>query len=394
MISMPELNQIYQKQLDQSQLCPVCQAAMYWIEAEYHHQALNFHQCSHCQHRLYYGEQTPTCHCTHCLQQRQQAIQATRFQERKQLRLKQKQQNDSLEIPLQQLRLVEKLFLLSLLDGVVDERCTHAEFIDFSKYYPLNIAPSYQLFKQLKNSFISQDYLLSYQQSEQQFFPNLRLHGYREPSLLSLTQQLRDWFYRDFTKAVPYKDPEEVKDTIVILLSHELINYCQYCCQKWQILFYANQQFVDYCKTLLQDLAPTQIFFLIQRGLSYLHQSQLLEASNHNYVNTNRLRKTLQGYRERGQQQAWETGNLPRPVDLSYAQMNFIFFERFLKLDQKIFMQPLWKCWQQILPRLRFFGERHCIHCGSKDLAIDYSTNDYVSLTCLRCKQQDHYFVG
>lgn len=390
---MPELNQIYQKQLDQSQLCPLCQAAMYWIEAEHFYKALNFHQCSHCSHQLFYNQSDLSCHCAHCLAQRQKNITATRQQERRNEWKKKRQQDDELQIALERLSLIEKLFLLSLLDQQVDDRCMHSEFIDFSRYYPLQIAPSYQLFKQLKKTFISKYYFIEHNDSEQCFYPNLRLQGYREPSVLSLTQQLRDWFYRDLSQSTPYKDPLEVKDTLVLLLSHELVNYAQYYCQKWKVLFFANQQFIDCCKTLLADLALSQIMYLIQRGLDYLQQQQLLDPSNENYVNTHRLRKTLLAYRQRGQEQAWETSAMQRPVDLPYSQMNYIFLQRFLKLDDALFQQPLWKCWQQIVPRLRFFSQRHCVHCGSKNLYIEYNTKDSVSMTCQRCKHQDHYFI-
>ena len=390
---MPELNQIYQKQLDQSQLCPICRAAMYWIEAEYFHKALNFHQCSHCEHQLFYAEQTISCHCAHCLAKRQKNIEATRQQERRNEWKKKRQQSDDMQIAVERLSLIEKLFLLTLLDQKVDDRCMHSEYIDFEKYYPLQIAPSYQLFTQLKKNCINKYYLLESKDSEQRFFTNLRLQGYREPSLLSLTQQLRDWFYRDLSKDTPYQDPAEVKDALLLLLSHELLNYAQYCCQKWKVLFYANQQFIDCCKSLLADLAASQIMYLIQRGLNYLHEQNLLDASNENFINTNRLRKTLLTYRERGQEQSWETHNLQRPADLVVSQMSYIFFQRFLKLDDNVFKQPLWKCWQQIVPRLRFFSQRHCAHCGSKDLYIEYNSKDNVSMTCLRCRQQDHYFI-
>lgn len=390
---MPELTQIYQKQLDASQLCPVCKAAMYWVEGEFYQQALNFHQCSHCEHCIFYGEQAQQCHCDACLKSRKKQIQQTRFSERKEEWQKKREQQDNVEFLLDSLSLIDKLFLLSLLDGIVDEQHPHDEFINFEHYYPLQIAPSYQLFKFLKQHFIKYYYLLSQQQGSEKYFTNLRLHGYREPSLLSITQQLRAWFYQDFTQGVPYKDSEEVKETLLILLSHEILNFCQHRCQKWQIQFYGNQQFIDYCKQLLNDLAVTQIFFLADKALNYLHDKQLLEASNQNFVNTNRLRKTLMQYRERGEQEHWETSNLARPHDIPYSQMSYIFIDRLLKFEDKAFKQPIWKCWQDILPRLRFFTERHCIHCGSKELVIEYSTQEYVSFSCLRCKQQDHYFI-
>ena len=54
--------QILQKQLDESTLCPLCQASMYWVEAEQYEQELNFHQCSHCEHRIYQNSQQQNCH--------------------------------------------------------------------------------------------------------------------------------------------------------------------------------------------------------------------------------------------------------------------------------------------------------------------------------------------
>ena len=44
--------QILQKQLDESSHCPLCQASMYWVDAEQFEQDIQFHECSHCQHRV------------------------------------------------------------------------------------------------------------------------------------------------------------------------------------------------------------------------------------------------------------------------------------------------------------------------------------------------------
>lgn len=390
---MLELNPIYQKQLDASQHCPHCKASMHWIEGEYYYKAIQFHHCSHCQHSIYYGEQPMQCHCATCLKKRKKSIQNARQDERKSEWRKKRVQQDRVEFLLDDLSLLDKLFLLSLLDGTVDEHIQHNEWLDFNHFYPLQIAPSYQLYKQLKQKLISHDYLITEQEGNEKYYTNLRLQGYREPSLLSLTQQLRAWFYFDFTQGVPYKNSNEVQSTLITLLAHEIVNYCQHYCQKWQIQFYANQKFVDYCKALLQDLAVNQIFFLCQRALNYLHEKKLLEAQNQNFINTNRLRKTVEQYRERGLQEYWETGNLERPKELIYSQMSYIFLERLLKFGERAFKQPLWKSWQDIEPRLRFFTDRHCIHCGSRDLQIEYSAHDAVSFHCRRCKQQDHYFI-
>jgi hypothetical protein len=392
-LTMLELNQIYQKHLDASQHCPCCQSAMLWVEGEYYYKDIQFHHCTHCQHSIYYGEQPMQCHCDTCLKQRKKAIQAARFDERKAERQKKREQQDNVEFLLDDLTLLDKLFLLSLVDGLVDEHSPHHEWLDFAHYYPLQIAPSYQLFKQLKQRFIQQDYVIPQQHGSEKYYTNLRLHGYREPSILSIAQQLRAWFYADFTQGVPYKNSDEVKHTLLTLFAHEVVNFCQYHCQKWQIQFYANQQLIDYCKVLLNDLAVQQVFYLANRALQYLHEQKLLDKSNQNFVNTNRLRKTLMQYRELGQQQSWETATLQRPADLMYSQMSYIFIERLLGLGEQAFQQPLWKSWQDILPRLRFFTDRHCIHCGSRDLTIEYSAKDAVSFSCLRCKQQDHYFV-
>lgn len=391
---MPELTQLYQKQLDDSQLCPICQAAMHFIEGEYHHKAVQYHHCSHCQHCIFYGDQPLQCHCPACLVKRQRQIQQTRWDERKDEWQKKHKRQDNVEFLLDDLSLMNKLFLLSLLDVMVDENRPHHEFLDFSRYQPTKIAPSFQLYKFLKQHFIHAYYLISKQENDtEQFYTNLKLAGYRDPSLLSLTHQLRAWFYQNFTQGVPFKDSQEVKDTLLDLLAHEILNFCQYRCQKWQVQFYGNQVFIDYCKLLLNDLAATQIFFLIDRALNYLNSQQLLDRSNQNFVNTNRLRKTLMQYRERAQQQSWETGNTPRPPELPYSQMTHIFLDRFLKFSDHAFCQPLWKSWQDVVPKLQFFTQRHCIHCGSKDLMIEYSDDRAVSFTCLSCKQQDHYFI-
>lgn len=392
---MPELSQIYQKQLDDSQSCPLCQAAMYWIEGEIYHQPLNFHQCSHCEHCLFYGEKQRNCQCKQCLLKRKKTLkQSVAIEKNTQWKQSRKNKEDS-EFLLDDLKLIDKLFLLSLLDGSVDDQRPHQEHLDFNHYYPLQIAPSHLLFKQLKNKFIQNEYLLPLHKEEdnQCFFTHLRLHGYRDPSLLSLTHQLRQWFYQDLTQGVPYKDADEVKNTLIHLMFHEIVSFCQYCCQKWQIQFYPNHSFEKTCKTLLEKHAVTQLFYWIDRALTYLYQASLLKRDNENFINANLLKKTLLQYQIKGQTQAWETPNLARPNQLPYSQMSYIFIHRFLKMDNTIFMRPIWKCWQDILPKLRFFTARHCIHCGSQNLQIEYSTDQAVSFRCLTCKQQDHYFI-
>ncbi len=57
--------QILQKQLDESSHCPLCQASMYWVDAEQFEQDIQFHECSHCQHRVF-KDTKMTCHCDQC----------------------------------------------------------------------------------------------------------------------------------------------------------------------------------------------------------------------------------------------------------------------------------------------------------------------------------------
>ena len=390
---MPELTQIYQKQLDESQPCPLCKASMLWIEAEFYQKPLNFHQCINCQHCLFYADSAQSCQCSKCLAQRQKSLQDAKNLERKLNWQKKRKYKDETEFLLDDLSLSNKLFLFSLLDGHVDENTPHEQFIDFKNYYPLQIAPSYQLFREKKQFFIDNDYLLPVAGSDYRYLTNIRLHGYREPSLLSITQQLKQWFDHDLAQGIPYKSPDEVQNTLLDVLFHEVLGYCQYRCQQLNVQFYSNAHFANTCKLLLKQYAVTQLYYWVDRALIYLADQKLLDATNQNFLNTNLLRKTLMQYQQRSQQQHWEVPNLPRPPELQFSQMTGIFIQRFLKLDQKIFVKPFWKSWQDVLPKLRFFNECHCIHCGSQNLQIEYSTSDYVSFSCLTCKQQDHYFI-
>ena len=73
--------------------------------------------------------------------------------------------------------------------------------------------------------------------------------------------------------------------------------------------------------------------------------------------------------------------------------MSEILFYRFLGYDENIFFQPVWRSWQKIEPRLKFYSQKRCMHCGSQELSVDYDASDYVSLFCRSCKHQDHYFT-
>ena len=101
--------QILQKQLDESSHCPLCQASMFWIEAEQYSQEFQFHECSHCQHRVFKSDSKLNCHCAQCTAQRKKQTQQTILQEQRKYKVK-----DEVIYSLNQLSFMHKLFLLSL----------------------------------------------------------------------------------------------------------------------------------------------------------------------------------------------------------------------------------------------------------------------------------------
>ena len=115
------LLQILQKQLDESTSCPLCQASMFWIEAEQYEQAIHFHECSHCQHRVFQDERH-NCHCDRCLANRKRMLTETWLQEQRKIKSKDKEQ---IEYRLDQISFINKLFLLSILDNQVQEYTVH-----------------------------------------------------------------------------------------------------------------------------------------------------------------------------------------------------------------------------------------------------------------------------
>ena len=68
-------------------------------------------------------------------------------------------------------------------------------------------------------------------------------------------------------------------------------------------------------------------------------------------------------------------------------------FYRFLGYDENIFFQPIVHSWKMIEPRLNFYSQKRCMHCGSSELTVEYDASNYVSLLCRNCKHQDHYFT-
>ncbi|TCB66212.1 hypothetical protein E0H88_13550 [Acinetobacter sp. ANC 4216] len=385
------LLQILQKQLDESTSCPVCQASMFWIEAEQYDQAMNFHECSHCHHRLF-QDGRGNCHCDTCLAKRKKMLAETRLQEQRKLKSKEK---NAVEYRLDQISFLNKLFLLSILDNQVQEYTAHHEYIDWENIKYHSLTPNYLFQNYLIKQLVKEQILIAkdFASEASQYYVNVRLDGYSEPSLFSITQQLRNWFYENLSLGVPFKNADEVKNALYLLLYQEIIQFAQFYCRTWGIQIAGNNSFQTFCYRLMDSLAVGQIYYLVQTALEYLHQQKALQPRNENFINTNLLKKTLQQYRERSVTEKWETSTLPRPHNIPFSKMSEILLFRFLGYDESIFFQPIWKLWKKIEPRLSFYSQKRCMYCGSNELSVDYDAENYVTLCCRTCKHQDHYFT-
>ncbi|ENV32862.1 hypothetical protein [Acinetobacter gerneri] len=383
------LLQILRKQLDESTFCPLCQASMYLVEAEEFEQELEFYECSHCHHQVFQNNQR-SCQCENCTSKRKKLIKEARLEEKRHFKAK-----EQYELSLDQLSFLHKLFLLSLLDNQVQEGQQFEEFIDWEKIKYHHITPNYYFQSQLINQLIKDNVLISKSFSDQasQFYINVRLDGYSEPSLFSITYQLRQWFYENLSMGIPFKSSDEVKNVLYVVLYQEIVQFTQHYCRTWGIQISGNKGFQSFCYQLLDSLAVGQIYYLIQTALEYLYQKKALQIRNENFINTNILKKTLQQYRERTLAEKWETSTLPRPPNIPLSKMSEILFFRFLGYDESIFFQPVWRAWKKIEPRLSFYSVKRCMYCGSNELDVDYDAESYVSLFCRNCKHQDHYFT-
>ncbi|ENX16003.1 hypothetical protein F895_01592 [Acinetobacter sp. CIP 64.2] len=382
--------QILQKQLDESSHCPLCRASMYWIEAEQYNQEFQFHECSHCQHRVFKSDSKLNCHCSQCTAQRKKQTQQTILQEQRKNKVK-----DEVIYSLNQLSFLHKLFLLSLLDNYAREDVQHDELIHWQNIKYREFTPNYLFQNHLVQEllklgvFKSQDSNLE----TEHFYLNVRLDGYSDPSLFSVTQQLRHWFYENLSLGIPFKNTDEVKDALYLVLYQEIVQFMQFYCRTWGIQIAGSRPFQAFCYRLMEGLAVGQIFYLIQTALEYLHKQNALQPRNDKFINTNLLKKTLEQYRERALTERWETTTLPRPYTIPFSKMSEVLLFKFLGYDESIFIQPVWKSWRKIEPRLSFYSVKRCMYCGSNDLIVDYDAEDYVSLICRQCKHQDHYFT-
>lgn len=382
--------QILQKQLDESSPCPLCHASMYWIEAEQYAHELQFHECSHCQHRVFKQDSNLNCHCASCTAQRKKQTQQTRLQEQRKHKVK-----DEVIYSLDQLSFLNKLFLLSLLDQYAREDVQHDELIHWKNCKYHDFTPNYLFQNQLVQELLKLGIFKSQDSSlePEHFYLNLRLDGYSDPSLFSVTQQLRHWFYENLSLGIPFKTTDEVKDALYLILYQEIVQFMQFYCRTWGIQIAGNRSFQAFCYRLMEGLAVGQIFYLIQTALEYLYKQNALQPRNDKFINTNLLKKTLAQYRERALAERWETTTLPRPYTIPFSKMSEVLLFKFLGYDESVFIQPVWKSWRKIEPRLNFYAVKRCMYCGSNDLVVDYDATDYVSLICRRCKHQDHYFT-
>ncbi|ENU24640.1 hypothetical protein F993_00886 [Acinetobacter proteolyticus] len=382
--------QILQKQLDESSHCPLCHASMFWVEAEQYSQEFQFHECSHCQHRVFRSDSKLNCHCAQCTAQRKKQTQQTILQEQRKYKVK-----DEVIYSLNQLSFLHKLFLLSLLDSYAREDVQHDELIHWQNIKYREFTPNYLFQNHLVQEllklgvFKSQDAGLE----TEHYYLNVRLDGYSDPSLFSVAQQLRHWFYENLSQGIPFKSTDEVKDTLYLVLYQEIVQFMQFYCRTWGIQIAGNRPFQAFCYRLMEGLAVGQIFYLIQTALEYLHKQNVLQPRNDKFINTNLLKKTLEQYRERALTERWETTTLPRPYTIPFSKMSEVLLFKFLGYDESIFIQPVWKSWRKIEPRLNFYSVKRCMYCGSNDLIVDYDATDYVSLICRQCKHQDHYFT-
>lgn len=385
--------QVLSKILDESSFCPLCKGASYFVEAEFNDQEFQFSECSFCNHRVF-PENNHTCHCDKCAEKRKQIIRETSKEEKLAIRRKQQISEDDV-MDLNQLNFLQKLFLLSILDEKVQEGKAYDEFIDWEelKYRP--ITPSYMFQNHLMKNLIKTNVLIPTENVDDctKFYINVRLDGYAEPSLYSITTRLRQLFYENLQFGIPFKTAEEVREALYFVLYQEVMQFAIFCCRTWGVQISGNSQFQKFCVEQLNYLAVGQLFHLTQNALDYLHGKKALQARNDNFYNTNHLRKTLEQYRKRMTQERWETSTLPRPSNYPKSRMSEILLHKFLGYDDSIFVQPVPRLWMDIQPRINFYAVKRCMNCGSNDLRIDYDSGDQVTMTCRHCQHQDHYFV-
>ena len=93
-----ELDVVYQKYLDESTYCELCNASMMWFEGEFNSLELQYHVCTNCGHSYLPEKALSPCQCQHCLEQRRKTIRETLKYEKYESRQKTLKSKDQLEI--------------------------------------------------------------------------------------------------------------------------------------------------------------------------------------------------------------------------------------------------------------------------------------------------------
>lgn len=385
--------QVLSKVLDESSFCPLCNAAVYFVEGEFNDHDLQFSECSYCSHRVF-PENNHTCHCDTCTTKRKKIIKETSAEEKLAFKHKKKHAEDDV-VDLHQLSFLQKLFLLSVLDEMVQEGRQYDEYINWGELRTRPITPSYMFQGQLLKNLVKENILVPTEFTDdcQKFYINIRLDGYADPSIYSITNRLRQLFFENLTQGVPFRTADEVKDALYFVLYQEVVQFAQYYCRSWGVQISGSKTFQKFCVEQLDNLAVGQLIFLTQNALEYLRKQNVLQARNDNFINTNLLRKTLEQYRKKMVEERWETTTLPRPEQYPKSKMSEILLHKFLGYDDSIFVQPVTHSWGKIHPRITFYAVKRCMNCGSNDLKIEYDQGNQVTMACYDCKHTDHYFI-
>ncbi|MFW1859207.1 hypothetical protein [Acinetobacter defluvii] len=378
---------ILQKEHDESSFCPLCKASMFIVSAELNDEPVEYFECTHCEHKI---SDSSLIHCT--CQACSNALleqKTTSPQNKKVLNVRN----------LSSLYLIDKLFLFAILDKISNNDYFQNEFINFEKIKWEKVTATYSLqntilYRLEKYNVITKKKMVTLKDNDNDFYLNIRVDRFLEPSLYAIHQKLKQWFFEDFKFGAPFQQAEEVHSTLFIIFYHEILEFTQYYCKRLGVKFSGNKKFKEYCYYLLNYLSLGQIYYMVQTALDYLsEQKNALDSLNTDFNNTNKLRKTLEEYRKNSITRKFEISTLPRPYDLYFSRVSEIFLFHLIKLDENYVAQTIPSIWQNIKPRMEFFSKFNCMYCGSTDLIVEYDDNQSISTFCNRCKHQDHYFT-
>lgn len=118
--------------------------------------------------------------------------------------------------------------MLSLLDEYAREEIAHDEYIHWDKIKYHHITPNWMFQSYLIKQLHKDGILDANDQTDdpQCFHLNIRLDGYSDPSLFSVAQQLRNWFYENLSFGIPFRSADEVKDVLFRCSIKKLSSSC------------------------------------------------------------------------------------------------------------------------------------------------------------------------